>query len=134
MAPYLTQHSSLFVPDSIVNYECMITNSINCLLIGSKCIPNGTHTLIIIESIWPMLQNSDQVCNRTAHYADSCIDKAIKWLNQAYNILSYNQWFSLPFILCIPFSFWVFWYFDQNSSALVFAIGLATHRQTTKLL
>ena len=26
-------------------------------LIGSRCIPNGTHTLTITEPIWPMLQN-----------------------------------------------------------------------------
>ena len=27
-----------------VNYDYIVTNSINCLLIGSRCIPNGTHT------------------------------------------------------------------------------------------
>ena len=27
-----------------VNYDYIITNSINSLLIGSRCIPNGTHT------------------------------------------------------------------------------------------
>ena len=27
-----------------VNYDYIVTNSINCLLIGSKCIPNGAHT------------------------------------------------------------------------------------------
>ena len=26
------------------NYDYIITNSINSLLIGSRCIPNGTHT------------------------------------------------------------------------------------------
>ena len=26
------------------NYDYIVTNSINCLLIGSRCIPNGTHT------------------------------------------------------------------------------------------
>ena len=67
MASFLGLNSSFFVPDSTVNYECII---INCLLIGSR--------LIIIESIQPMLQNSDEVCNCTAYYADSCIDKAIK--------------------------------------------------------
>ena len=43
-ASYLAQHSSLFVPDSTVNYDYIVTNSINSLLIGSKCITNGAHT------------------------------------------------------------------------------------------
>ena len=41
-ASYLALHSSLFGP---VNYDYIFfTNSINSLLIGSRCIPNGTHT------------------------------------------------------------------------------------------
>ena len=40
-----------------VNYDYIITNSINYLLIGSRCIPNGAHILTIIEPIWPMHQN-----------------------------------------------------------------------------
>ena len=43
-ASYLVQHSSLFGPDGAVNYDYIVTNSINSLLIGSKCIPNGAHT------------------------------------------------------------------------------------------
>ena len=43
-ASYLALHSSLFVPDGTVNYDYIVTNSINSLLIGSKCIPNGGHT------------------------------------------------------------------------------------------
>ena len=27
-----------------VNYDYIVTNSINCLLIGSRYIPNGAHT------------------------------------------------------------------------------------------
>ena len=27
-----------------VNYDYIVTNSINSLLTGSRCIPNGTHT------------------------------------------------------------------------------------------
>ena len=42
-ASYLAMHSSLFGPDNAVNYDYIITNSINCLLIGSRCIPNGAH-------------------------------------------------------------------------------------------
>ena len=32
--------------DGTVNYDytCIATNSINCLLFGSRCNPNGTHT------------------------------------------------------------------------------------------
>ena len=43
-ASYLALHSSLFGPDGAVNYDYIVTNSINSLLIGSKCIPNGVHT------------------------------------------------------------------------------------------
>ena len=43
-ASYLALHSFLFWPDGAVNYEYIITNSINSLLIGSYCIPNGAHT------------------------------------------------------------------------------------------
>ena len=42
-ASYLAQHSYLFEPDGAVNYDYIVTNSINSLLIGSRCIPNGTH-------------------------------------------------------------------------------------------
>ena len=34
-------HSSLFGPDGAVNYDYIVTDSINSLLI---CIPNGAHT------------------------------------------------------------------------------------------
>ena len=40
-ASYLALHSFLFGPDSTVNYNYIVTNSINSLLI---CIPNGAHT------------------------------------------------------------------------------------------
>ena len=40
---YLALHSSLFGPDGAVNYDYIVTNSINSLLIGSTCILNGTH-------------------------------------------------------------------------------------------
>ena len=53
---YLAQQSSLFGPDGTINYDCIVTNSINSLLIGLKCIPNGAQ-LTIVETIWPMLQN-----------------------------------------------------------------------------
>ena len=38
----LALHSSLFGPDGVVNFDYIVTNSINSLLIGSRCIPN-TH-------------------------------------------------------------------------------------------
>ena len=37
----LLQFTSRFGPDGAVNYDYIVTNS---LLIGSRCIPNGTHT------------------------------------------------------------------------------------------
>ena len=43
-ASYLAQHSSHFGTDGTVNYDYIVTNSINCLLIGSRCIPDGAHT------------------------------------------------------------------------------------------
>ena len=43
-ASYLALHSSLFGLDGAVNYVHNITNCIKCLLIGSRCILNGTHT------------------------------------------------------------------------------------------
>ena len=43
-ASYLALFSSLFGPDGAVNYDYNVTNSINSLLVGSRCIPNGTHT------------------------------------------------------------------------------------------
>ena len=55
VSSYLALHSSLFGPDGAVNYDYIITNSINSLLIGSR-FPMA-HTLTIIEPIWPMLQN-----------------------------------------------------------------------------
>ena len=39
----LAQHSSLFGPDGAVNHDYIVTNSITSLLIGLKCIPNGTY-------------------------------------------------------------------------------------------
>ena len=39
-----TLHSSLFGSDGAVNYDYIVTNNINTLLIGSRCIPNGAHT------------------------------------------------------------------------------------------
>ena len=43
-ASYLAQNISLFGPDGTVTCNYIITNSINSLLIASKCIPNGAHT------------------------------------------------------------------------------------------
>ena len=43
-ASYLALHSSHFGPDGAVNYAYIVINSINSLLIGSRCIPNGAHT------------------------------------------------------------------------------------------
>ena len=42
-ASYLTLHSSLF-GHGAVNYDYIVSNIINSLLLGSRCILNGTHT------------------------------------------------------------------------------------------
>ena len=41
---HLALYSSLFRPYGAVNYHYIVTNTINSLLIGSRCIPNGTLT------------------------------------------------------------------------------------------
>ena len=43
-ASYLALHSSHFGPDGTVNYDYIVSNSINALLIDSRCVPNGIHT------------------------------------------------------------------------------------------
>ena len=48
-ASYLTQHSFLYRPDGTVNYGYIITICINCLLIVSSCIPNGSHFGRVLE-------------------------------------------------------------------------------------
>ena len=63
-ASYLALHSSLFGPDGAVNYDYIVSNSINYLLIGSRCIPNGTHTNHCWAN-WPMLQN---IPNKLSQY------------------------------------------------------------------
>ena len=55
-ASYLAPHTSLFGPDGAVNYDYIVANSVNSLLIGSDVFPMA-HTIIIVEPIWPMLQN-----------------------------------------------------------------------------
>ena len=52
-ASYVALHSSLF---GAVNYDYIVTNSMNSLLFGSRCIPMA-YTLTIVEPIWLMLQN-----------------------------------------------------------------------------
>ena len=47
-ASYLAQHSSLFGPDGAVNYDYIITNSIDWLKVYSQWC---THTLTIVEPI-----------------------------------------------------------------------------------
>ena len=39
-----TAKFSPFLPDGTVNYDYIVTNSINALLISSRCLPNGIHT------------------------------------------------------------------------------------------
>ena len=48
----LAQHSSLFEPGGTVNYDYIVTNSINSLLVGSRCIVFPmVHTLSVVEPI-----------------------------------------------------------------------------------
>ena len=38
---YSARHSSLLGPDGMVNYDYIVTNSINCMIVGSICISNA---------------------------------------------------------------------------------------------
>ena len=40
----LAQRASYLALLWAVNYDYIVTNSINALIIGSRCIPNGAHT------------------------------------------------------------------------------------------
>ena len=53
---YGTAQFSLWA-SSTVNYDYIITNSINSLLIGSRCIPNGAHT----NHCWANLAHASNV-------------------------------------------------------------------------
>ena len=46
LAQRASYNSSLFGPDGTVNYDYIVTNSINSLLIGSRCIPNGYYPVL----------------------------------------------------------------------------------------
>ena len=62
-ASYLALHSSLFEPVARLIMILFVTNSINCLLIGSRCIPNGAHT----NHFWPNLVNASKLCSKWIH-------------------------------------------------------------------
>ena len=62
---YLVLHSSLFGPDGAINYDYIVTNSINSdwLKMYSQW-HTQSYTLILVEPIWPMLQNISNTLNR----------------------------------------------------------------------
>ena len=61
---YLTLHSFLFRFDGAVNYDFIVINSINSLLIASRCtcIPNGIHT----NHWWANLAHTSKFIKNTA--------------------------------------------------------------------
>ena len=61
---HLALHSSLFGPDGAVNYDYIVTNSINSLLIGSRCILNGAHT----NHFWVNLAQTSKLIKNSARY------------------------------------------------------------------
>ena len=61
-ASYLVLHSSLFGPDGTVNYDYIITNSINSLLIGSKCLTSGPY----INHCWANLAHASKHIKNSA--------------------------------------------------------------------
>ena len=62
-ASYLAQQSSHFWPDCAVNYD-IFSYSINSFLIGSKCIPNGTHT----NHCWDNLADASKCIKNSVMY------------------------------------------------------------------
>ena len=73
-ASYLALHSSHVGPDGTVNYDYIITSSINSLLhvhvIGSRCIPNGAHPRANLAHASKLIENSDVhvQCKCTMYY------------------------------------------------------------------
>ena len=64
-ALYLALHSSFFGPDGAVTYD-IITNSINSLLISSRCIPKGAHNNHCWRKLthaWNLINNSTCVAS-----------------------------------------------------------------------
>ena len=59
-ASYLAQHSSFFGPDRKLIMILSLYNSINSLLIGSKCIPNGIYT----NHFWANLVDDSKVLTK----------------------------------------------------------------------
>ena len=63
---YLALHSCLFWPDGTVNYNYIISN---CILLFANWLKMysqwHTHTLTIVEAIWPMLQNLSKTLSIT---------------------------------------------------------------------
>ena len=66
---YLAQLSSLFGPVAHMIMIILSLTALKSLVIGSRCIPNGTHTTIV-ELIWPMLQKVSKLwCTCTYMYS-----------------------------------------------------------------
>ena len=68
-ASYLALYSSLFGPDGIVNYDYIVTNSINFL--AQDAFPM-VHTLTIVEPIRPMFQNLSKTLTYMYMYTYTC--------------------------------------------------------------
>ena len=51
------------------NYDYIITNSINSLLIGSKCIPNGAHT----NHCWANLARASKLSKNSVVYESNFV-------------------------------------------------------------
>ena len=70
-ASYLALHSSLFRPVALlIMIDYKVTNSITSLLIGSRYIPNGTHT----NHCWANLAHgSKHIKNSDLQYVCVCI-------------------------------------------------------------
>ena len=100
-ASYFALHTSLFGPDGAVNYDYIVTNNINSLLIGSRCIPNGTHTLTIVEPIWPMLHNVSKTQGKSVTCSFNSTEQAkpshrTDLIQTNTNILYIATYYSVP--------------------------------------
>ena len=113
-ASYLALHSSFFGASGTVNYDYIVTNSINTLLIGLRCIPNGAHTnhcwanlayasKSIKERLSQLRRDKDtSVRTKLSHSINllySCLCLTFKSINSLFRFVTsgtkYGQWAAL---------------------------------------
>ena len=82
-----------------VNYDYIITNSINSLLIGSRCIPICAHTNHV-EPIWPVLQNLSKLWHVDILVIPSGLKLMAIWLLQKQTYLYIRTIMAKNYVPC----------------------------------